>query len=184
MPSTVINCIHCQEENRMTNKNEGFCIPRWEQLPAVDLYMEQVITLINGNLGDFFSRVGIQPITKNMINNYVKARIVQAPVNKRYPKLSVAMIIVVYILKSCYETEDVGKLIRMGLGLQAGSPLTYDRFCEAMEEAVRAVFSGEVHIKDEQISGREQKYLMENFALSFACKYYVQMNFLKEESRD
>ena len=43
-----------------------------------------------------------------------------------------------------------------------------------------AVFSGEVHIKDNHIAGREQKYLMENFALSFACKYYVQMNFLKE----
>ncbi|MBR0210385.1 MAG: DUF1836 domain-containing protein [Firmicutes bacterium] len=158
----------------------AFHIPRWEQLPAVDLYMEQVITLINGSLGGFFGSVGIAPVTKNMINNYVKARIVQAPVNKRYPRVSVAMIIVVYILKSCYETEDVGKLIRMGLDLEAGRETTYNRFCEAIENAVSAVFSGEVHIKDNHIAGREQKYLMENFALSFACKYYVQMNFLKE----
>ena len=158
---------------------EGFHIPRWEELPAVDLYMEQVITLINGSLGELFGRVGIAPVTKNMINNYVKAKIVQAPVNKRYPRLSVAMIIVVYILKCCYETEDVGKLIRMGLGLEAGTELTYDRFCEAVENALNDVFSGEVHIRDEQITGRERKYLMENFALSFACKYYVQMNFLE-----
>ena len=160
---------------------ESFHIPRWEQLPAVDLYMEQVITLIHSNLGDFFEQVGIQPITKNMINNYVKAKIVQAPVNKRYPRISVAMIIVVYILKSCYETEDVGKLIRMGVDLEAGVELTYNRFCEAIENAVNAVFSGEVHIRDEQIPGREQKYLMENFALSFASKYYVQMNFLNRD---
>ena len=158
-----------------------FSIPRWEQLPAVDLYMDQVITLINSNLGDFFGQVGIQPITKNMVNNYVKAKIVQAPVRKRYPRLSVAMIIVVYILKSCYETEDVGKLIRMGLNLEAGTEITYNRFCEAIENAVNEVFSGEVHIRDENIPGRERKYLMENFALSFACKYYVQMNFLKED---
>ncbi|MBO5517046.1 MAG: DUF1836 domain-containing protein [Firmicutes bacterium] len=157
---------------------DSFHIPRWEELPAVDLYMEQVITLIHSNLGAFFEQVGIQPITKNMINNYVKAKIVQAPVNKRYPRIAVAMIIVVYILKSCYETEDVGKLIRMGVDLEAGVPLTYDRFCDAIENAVKAVFSGEVHIKDMQIPGREQKYLMENFALSFASKYYVQMNFL------
>ncbi|MBR5641164.1 MAG: DUF1836 domain-containing protein [Firmicutes bacterium] len=161
-----------------------FHIPRWDQLPAVDLYMEQVTTLINGNLGDFFSSVGIAPLTKNMINNYVKAKIVQAPVNKRYPRLSVAMIIVVYILKCCYETEDVGKLIRMGLGLEAGIPMTYDRFCEAVENAVRDVFHGEVHIRDEHISGRERKYLMENFALSFASKYYVQMNFLNESGKE
>ena len=149
---------------------DSFHIPRWEELPAVDLYMEQVITLIHSNLGAFFEQVGIQPITKNMINNYVKAKIVQAPVNKRYPRISVAMIIVVYILKSCYETEDVGKLIRMGVDLEAGVPLTYNRFCDAIENAVKAVFSGEVHIKDMQIPGRERKYLMENFALSFASK--------------
>ena len=160
---------------------DSFHIPRWEELPAVDLYMEQVITLIHSNLGAFFEQVGIQPITKNMINNYVKARIVQAPVNKRYPRVSVAMIIVVYILKSCYETEDVGKLIRMGLDLEAGRETTYNRFCEAIENAVTAVFSGEVHIKDNHIAGRERKYLMENFALSFASKYYVQMNFLNNE---
>ena len=162
---------------------DSFHIPRWEELPAVDLYMEQVITLIHSNLGAFFEQVGIQPITKNMINNYVKAKIVQAPVNKRYPRISVAMIIVVYILKSCYETEDVGKLIRMGVDLEAGVPLTYNRFCDAIENAVKAVFSGEVHIKEEQIPGRERKYLMENFALSFASKYYVQMNFLNNEEQ-
>ena len=115
-----------------TVKTDIFHIPRWEELPAVDLYMEQMITLINGQLGDFFSRVGVSLITKNMINNYVKAKIVNAPVNKRYPRTSVAMIIVVYILKSCYETEDVGKLIRMGLDLDAGNQLVYDRFCEAI----------------------------------------------------
>ena len=164
----------------MKAKAANFHIPRWEELPAVDLYMDQVITLVNGALGDFFSAVGIAPVTKNMINNYVKAKIVNAPVNKRYPRLSVAMIIVVYILKCCYETEDVGKLIRMGLDLEAGAPLTYDRFCDAVENAVNDVFSGEVHIREQQIAGRERKYLMENFALSFACKYYVQMNFLSE----
>ena len=41
-------------------------------------------------------------LTKNMINNYVKARIIDPPVNKKYGKLSMAMIVVVYILKSCY----------------------------------------------------------------------------------
>lgn len=161
------------------NPAAAFHIPRWDQLPAVDLYMEQVITLIHAALGDFFGSVGIAPITKNMINNYVKAKIVQAPVNKRYPRLSVAMIIVVYILKCCYETDDVGKLIRMGLDLEAGLETTYNRFCEAIENALNDVFGGEVHIRDEQIAGRERKYLMENFALSFACKCYVQMNFLE-----
>lgn len=166
------------------NRDEGIAIriPRWSQLPAVDLYMEQMISLVNSSIGPFFEKIGMSPITKNMINNYVKARIVDPPVSKRYPKTSVAMVIVVYILKSCYETGAVGKLIKMGCNLEAGLELTYDRFCEAIESAVKAVFSGEVHIKDMNIAGRENKYLMENFALSFASKYYVQMNFLREDA--
>lgn len=112
-----------------------------------------------------------------MVNNYVKAKIVDAPVKKKYPRLSVAMIIVVCILKNCYATEEIGRLIRLGISLQ-DTARTYDRFCEAMENAVRLVFSGEVHLREESIPGRDNKYLMENFALSFAGKLYVQCMFL------
>ena len=87
------------------------------------------------------------------------------------------MIIVVCILKNCYATEEIGRLIRLGISLQ-DTARTYDRFCEAMENAVRLVFSGEVHLREESIPGRDNKYLMENFALSFAGKLYVQCMFL------
>ena len=73
--------------------------------------MDQVIAFIEGSLGSFFAAVGAAPLTKSMVNNYVKAKIVDAPVNKKYPKLSLAMIIVVYILKSCYSTDEIGKLV-------------------------------------------------------------------------
>ena len=89
---------------------KNFHIPRWNELPTLDLYMDQVIALIDTTLGAFFSEIGAASLTKNMVNNYVKAKIVDAPVNKKYPKLSVAMIIVVYILKNCYATDEIGKL--------------------------------------------------------------------------
>ena len=154
-----------------------FHIPRWNELPTLDLYMDQVIALIDTTLGAFFSEIGAASLTKNMVNNYVKAKIVDAPVNKKYPKLSVAMIIVVYILKNCYATDEIGKLIKLGISLEA-TEITYNRFCEAIENAVSDVFSGRVSICNEEIPGRDNKYLMENFALSFACKVYVQRTFL------
>ena len=109
-----------------------FHIPRWNELPEIELYMNQLIEYINRTLGVFFGRVGISPITKSMINNYVKARIVEAPVKKRYSRVNLAMIIVVYILKSCYSTEEVGKLIKLGTRL-GDKRETYDRFCLAVE---------------------------------------------------
>ena len=156
---------------------KNFHIPRWNELPTLDLYMDQVIALIDTTLGAFFSEIGAASLTKNMVNNYVKAKIVDAPVNKKYPKLSVAMIIVVYILKNCYATDEIGKLIKLGISLEA-TEITYNRFCEAIENAVSDVFSGRVSICYEEIPGRDNKYLMENFALSFACKVYVQRTFL------
>ena len=156
---------------------KNFHIPRWNELPTLDLYMDQVIALIDTTLGAFFSEIGAASLTKNMVNNYVKAKIVDAPVNKKYPKLSVAMIIVVYILKNCYATDEIGKLIKLGISLEA-TEITYNRFCEAIETAVSDVFSGRVSICYEEIPGRDNKYLMENFALSFACKVYVQRTFL------
>ena len=156
---------------------KNFHIPRWAELPSIDLYMDQVVALIDDTFGTFFACIGAAPLTKSMVNNYVKAKIVDAPVNKKYPKLSVAMIIVVYILKNCYSTEEVGKLIKLGISLET-TEITYNRFCEAIETALSHVFSGEVHIRDEEIPGRDNKYLMENFALSFASKVYVQRTFL------
>ena len=156
---------------------KNFHIPRWNELPTLDLYMDQVIALIDTTLGAFFSEIGAASLTKNMVNNYVKDKIVDAPVNKKYPKLSVAMIIVVYILKNCYATDEIGKLIKLGISLEA-TEITYNRFCEAIENAVSDVFSGRVSICNEEIPGRDNKYLMENFALSFACKVYVQRTFL------
>ena len=156
---------------------KNFHRPRWNELPTLDLYMDQVIALIDTTLGAFFSEIGAASLTKNMVNNYVKAKIVDAPVNKKYPKLSVAMIIVVYILKNCYATDEIGKLIKLGISLEA-TEITYNRFCEAIENAVSDVFSGRVSICNEEIPGRDNKYLMENFALSFACKVYVQRTFL------
>ena len=95
-----------------------FHIPRWEQLPSIDLYMDQLLVYIANSLGAYFACTGTAGLTKSMVNNYVKSKIVDAPVNKKYPRLSVAMLVVVCILKNCYATEEIGKLIRLGISLQ------------------------------------------------------------------
>ena len=65
-------------------------IPRWSELPEIDLYMDQVVTLINSKLVPFIyneTKDGeSQIITKTMINNYVKNNLVEPPVKKQYSK--------------------------------------------------------------------------------------------------
>ena len=164
------------ELERLYEKFSAHTLPRWEDLPEIDLYMDQVIALTRKYLS-IFEEEGEKMLTPAMVNNYVKSKIVDAPVNKKYPRLSVAMLVVVCILKNCYATEEIGKLIRLGISLQ-DTQITYNRFCEAIENAVRLVFDGEIHVREEALPGRDNKYLMENFALSFASKLYVQCMFL------
>lgn len=160
---------------------DNFHIPRWDELPTLDLYMDQIVTYIDETLSPLFTATGTAPITKSMINNYVKAKIVSPPVKKKYPRLSVAMIIVVYILKNCFATDEIGKLIQYGVSLGDVS-VTYDRFCDSMENSLKAVFSGDIRVENLCQPGREGKYLMDNFALAFASKFYVQKIFLKQYS--
>ena len=162
----------------MHDTGKLFSLPRWNRLPDVGLYMDQLITFINSSFEPFAEKMGLKPITKNMINNYVRARIVEAPINKLYFRPSVAMIVVVYLVKSCYSTEDAGKLIKLGLSVK-DAELSYNRFCDAIELAVRRIFDGADELADEG-SVEQKKYIMEHFVLSLACKYYVNAGFLSE----
>ena len=59
-------------------------IPRWEELPNIDLYLDQVVTLLEEYLGNFITNKEDKIITKTMINNYVKHGIITPPENKKY----------------------------------------------------------------------------------------------------
>ena len=54
---------------------EEFHIPRWNELPNVDLYLDQVVNLINSTLSPYiffnsnYEKESNQLLTKTMINN-------------------------------------------------------------------------------------------------------------------
>ena len=69
-------------------------LPDWEDLPAIELYMDQVITLLEQYLSVFG---GGKIITQPMINNYVKLEIMPPPVKKRYARRHLAYYYLVHI---------------------------------------------------------------------------------------
>lgn len=160
------------EENKTINV-AAVHIPRWEELPTIDIYMDQVISFIDSSLGVYFRAMGCADLTKSMVNNYVKAKIINPPVNKKYNRLSLAMIVVVYIMKNCFSTDEISRLIKTGLALP-NNAVTYNRFCDSVENALDSAFSGHIQIEEKIEKGRERRYLMDNVALAFACKVYVQ----------
>ena len=70
-----------------------------EELPNIDLYMDQVTTFINGHLSDAKLKPDDKTLTKTMINNYAKNNLLPPPVKKKYSKEHMIVLIFIYYLK-------------------------------------------------------------------------------------
>ena len=73
-------------------------LPYWEELPNLDLYMDQVIVLMENYFSQYMEP-DTKIITPSMINNYVKLGMMPAPVKKKYSKTHVAYLIIICSLK-------------------------------------------------------------------------------------
>ena len=114
----------------------GHRLPRWEELPDLELYMDQVLSLTARFLGDYpgFDSKGL---TASMVNNYVKIGVIPAPVKKRYSRVHLARLLMVCLLKAVLPIASIGTLFSAGLA-DSTEAAFYDRFCEALEATGRS----------------------------------------------
>ena len=154
-------------------------IPRWNELPELDLYLDQVVTFIDKYLSSFITdkdeNNDNKLITKTMINNYVKQKVLEPPIKKKYNRNNLACLIVICILKQVYSINDISKLIKIGI---RNTPINiaYDRFCDFLENSIDFTFNGNKNLEDFKESSLE--YLLFNVAQTCSSKLYVEKNFL------
>ena len=110
-------------------------LPRWDDLPDFDLYMDQVISLMERYLGAPANPAD-KGLTASMVNNYVKTGMVPAPVKKRYGRLQLACLVVICALKAVLPLSVIKEILAGGLE-QGDAAELYDRFCERFESAER-----------------------------------------------
>ena len=73
-------------------------IYRIDELPRIELYLDQVITLVCDELA-FMCLPDEQTLTGSMVNNYVKQRLIPAPKRKRYTRRHVASLLFICAFK-------------------------------------------------------------------------------------
>lgn len=160
---------------------EQFKLPRWNELPSMDLYLEQILELLDEWLGDFLSIKGKKVMTKTMINNYVKLQYLKAPVNKKYDRLTVACLFVIAILKPIYTIEEIKRFIDQALSFDS-APMVYDQFCDMIEQAVSHAFNRTAMPKPKNEG--DPRDLFWNLCNSFACQLYVKKIYLQAPSEN
>lgn len=129
---------------RWENYLKEFRLPRWDELPDMDLYMDQVVMLLQRYL-NFLpeDEHGNAAITASIINNYVRLKIMPAPVKKKYTRVHMAYLIMVCSLKQSVNIPYIQKMLPLGLPeeevrrIYEGYVKTHHEICLAFIQLVR-----------------------------------------------
>lgn len=107
----------------------NYKLPAWKELPDIGLYMDQVIAL----LGQYLDFIPLEdskdkPVTPTTINNYVRLKVMPAPEKRKYYRVHIAFLLMIFTLKQGISIN----------GLQQLLPSTAD------EEEIRAFYTSYV----------------------------------------
>lgn len=151
-----------------------FHCPRFNELPNVPLYKDQVILYIVDALKAININSEEKLLTPTMLNNYVKQKVVYPPKDKRYNENHIAYLIIVCILKHVYSLTEICQLIKIQIGT---CPIenAYDYFCIELETALKAVFTTrDFSEPSSTIKVTSEGEIAKSAASSFAHKIYIQ----------
>ena len=125
-----------------------------EDIPNIDLYMDQVLTFMDRKL-----RSAVRPqtedrvLTKTMINNYAKNKLLPPPEKKRYSREHLLMLIFIYYFKNILSISDIQTLL---------GPITEKYFKSVTEKDMTYIYQEVFSMEQSQIRYLE-KDLMRRF---------------------
>lgn len=135
------------------------------EIPAIDLYVDQIINLVSEKQKCGSERYQDRQLTKTMINNYSKDGLITPVKGKKYNKEQIVQILTIYTLKNTLSIGEIKRLLQGAYALEGfdGEDLTevYDRYL-AIKRDNRA-FSREIldRLMDEhQLSAEDERDFM------------------------
>ena len=78
-----------------------------EDIPKIPLYMDQLLGLMDSYFEDFRRTDKEKIMTKTMINNYVKSKLIQPPVKKKYAREQFMLLALIDQLKNIVSITDI-----------------------------------------------------------------------------
>ena len=137
-----------------------------EDIPQIDLYMDQVTTFMEEHLKDSKRYEEDKVLTKTMINNYAKNNLLPPPEKKKYTKEHVLVLIFIYYLKSILSISDIQGILNPITEKYFGNDENY-----SLEDIYKEVFS---------LEHPETQNLMKDLAK----KFNTSMNTFPDASED
>lgn len=104
--------------------------PKWEDLPQLDLYLDQVLLYVNQTTQNL-RQENDKGLTASMINNYVKHGLVEKPVKKKYNRHQLARLIAITVFKPVFSIQEFSQAVET-LTARLDSSACYDAFVDCM----------------------------------------------------
>ncbi|SHH69946.1 DUF1836 domain-containing protein [Clostridium grantii] len=132
-----------------------------EDIPDIDLYMDQVTSYMDSVLDNVKIDEDDKVLTKTMINNYVKAKIIEKPNKKKYTKNQIMELIMIYHLKNIIPISDIDNLLKYEKS-RFITPKNDDKDGKNIEyknnNAIKEIYKSFLEIQKEVIEESREKF--------------------------
>ena len=105
--------------------------PRWDELPDLGLYMDQVLLVVENALRPLFPNDPVV-LTSTMVNNYVKQQVLTPSEKKKYRREHLASLITITVLKRVLSVAEI-KVVLDRLAQAMEPSEGYNMFCAQLE---------------------------------------------------
>ena len=124
------------------DKLKGIDYIKPEDIPNIELYMDQVTTFMDEHLESTKRYPEDKILTKTMINNYAKNDLLPPPVKKKYSKEHMLLLIFVYYFKNILSITDIQHLL---------TPLTEKYFNSEESMNLQDIYEEVFELENERI---------------------------------
>ena len=151
----------------------AFKMPRYNELPSIELYIDQVLSYIDSIFDPLEMQDIEKPLTASMVNNYVKQGAVPPTVKKRYSREHIAYLIIVRLAKQIFTIDEIIRMIQIQKSVY-DIEIAYNYICEELEKILVAVFTEQPLPRDSSITMKPQRYFVRNRLISVVYKIHTQ----------
>ncbi|MDO5813207.1 MAG: DUF1836 domain-containing protein [Bacillota bacterium] len=134
-----------------------------KDIPDLDLYMDQIMTLFETHLANNKKNEEDKLLTKTMINNYSKAKVITPVKGKKYTKEQIIQMLIIYQLKNNLSIQEIKELLTPIYESDTDLSLLYDHFIEIkhiMNQQLQKIIQQILEDFNLQIENQEDFFLL------------------------
>ena len=158
-----------ETKRKVQQSIQGFCLPRYHEIPNVGLYLEQTTKFISG----YLTPLGDYSLTASMISNYVKKGLVDNPVKKQYDRDQIAYLFFIAVAKTVLSLDALDNFIQLQKRTYS-LEVAYDFFCRQLEGLMQYTFELSDTIDTGDTESTDEKRLLYSCIVAVTQKIYLE----------